>query len=353
MQHQPSAKKKFVELSNCLRLHNGSAIFDRIDVLRAIKASNFLKPENIDTVSQIFNNKNWFISIKTEVDASSFVGKSIKIKDVDYILHDANQKINKEQQFKVLWLPHNYDKNKIKRFFNDANYDVNNIEDELVKEEGFESIKTGNYLVKAILKDGNDKQERWLTTGNYEINGLRVFLIRKGDKPKCFLCNQTGHKKAECPKKVLKCDKCRKVGHTSIECTFAKRLELDKNDLPDITIEDSEMEDEQNGKTNSNETDKKRKFNQTPEKGTDISNHNKENIDVTKIQSQKKKNKTEQNKTEQNKTLFDKVQIQELIKNGNIDKAMQKLPQNKQEQLQTLLKSMENDNEKIFDDDDF
>lgn len=50
------------------------------------------------------------------------------------------------------------------------------------------------------------------------------------------------------PGKNLKYEKCQKFGDVNTECTFTKRLELDKNDLQDITNEDSEMDDEQNEK---------------------------------------------------------------------------------------------------------
>ena len=144
-------KRPFVELKNCLKFYSNGQHIERIDVLKALKVDGTIPLDGIDTISQIFNNKYWFITLKENLKSNDFLNKVIKIKENEFVLKDANERIAKEQKYKVLWLPHNFEKSRIKRFFESNGYDVVKIEDEFMKEEGFEQIKNGNFLINATL----------------------------------------------------------------------------------------------------------------------------------------------------------------------------------------------------------
>ena len=339
-------KRAFVEFANCLKIHVGQQVVTRIQIGKAINESSYLKADQVEIISQVFSNKEWFITLKDEVKASQFVGKIISINGNNFNFADANAKMTKEQEYKILWLPHRFEKTKIRTFFDKFHYEVTNIEDEYFN-EGIAPIKTGNIMVKAKLKEGRQSEkEQWLRSGHYEINGLKIFIIRKGDKPKCFLCDQVGHKRLDCPKKNLKCLKCNKIGHSTEQCNAAKRLEIFDTNLPEIFNEDKDTENEQekhikvqninvNKEIIERDTRNSRKRNaeESPEKA-DIEKELQKSVNL------RSKSIGDYNRNEQ----LDKINIDKIFKQGVLDKIVKGLPDQNKEQLEDALNRVKNQN---------
>lgn len=331
--------RAYIELGNCLRIDNGREFLQRKDVLDAIESSGHLKIEQVDIVSQIFNNKHWFITLKKDVRASDFFGKKLEIKSKEYELRDANDRSPKEQFFKLLWWPHYFELSKIRTFFVKNNYNVIEIQDEY--DQAHQTVKSGNLLIKAKLVEGfQDKKETWLRTGRYEQDGIKFYLLRKGDRPVCMYCEQIGHMRKDCPKRKLHCSKCNKTGHSENECTFAKKLEKDFFEIDDPEIGDGddilEIETDNSGakennlkdakeitmekKVNSSKSSLKRQHLESPE--------NKENEETKR---QKQVGKPEVN--DQTQKPFNKESIEKMIKSGQFIKAFEKLPLKRQDSL--------------------
>ncbi len=185
--------------------------------------------------SQIFNNHTWIVTFKTEYSNEKLIGKNIEIANKRVVIMDANQDESIVNiKLRILWLPHNFRKDKINRFLKERyGLQVAEIIEEKIKHEKYQDlkIKNGNFLVKCKLDLKTNKQR--LGTGINEINGNRVLISRIGGPVRYLTCNEIGHIRRACPRKNDRCCRCNRIGHLLSECTMAKRIGEHTEELPD------------------------------------------------------------------------------------------------------------------------
>ena len=208
----------------------------------------------VDIISQQLSNFIWRITFEEGYDTKFLVGKTIKLENKEIQIEDFNE-ISRYRfmNYKVMWLPHKFSKEKIESFFK-----VKTVKDIEVKEEVISEkidlipnmpdlkIKTGNFFVKIKLKKEDEGVP--IKTGLNEIEKNRVFISLKGEKPKCLKCNNIGHIRKNCPLNNIFCISCKKSGHKVENCTLALRTKLQNDNLPDEddTIDDIENMDVNN-----------------------------------------------------------------------------------------------------------
>ena len=240
--------KKKIELKNCVKLKIQDPEITRVDVLKGIVNSKILRLSDIDVASQLFNNYSWFITLKNEINAKDLFGKKVTINNKECVILDPNFVKEKTTMIKIMWLPHNFDNKLITNYFSAKKLKVVNVTDEFMREEGFESIKTGNIRVKL---SGPEAEQMKIRGGVYEIGQHRCLFIKAGEKPTCILCNIEGHIKRHCPKRSIQCANCKKFGHEDSECSLARRLQEDKAIFPEQEAE-VEYNSEASNKNNDN-----------------------------------------------------------------------------------------------------
>lgn len=231
---------------------------NRIDILDEIHDLDNNAIEYVDYISQMFNNHTWIVTFKSEYSNEKLIGKSFEMANKRVVIVDANQDESiVDVKLRILWLPHNFKKEKIGQFLNERyGLQVADIIEEELRHEKYQNlkIKNGNFLVKCKLDLKTNKNR--LETGINEIDGNRVLISRIGGPIRCLTCNEYGHIRRNCPRKNDRCSRCNKLGHVLEECTMAKRIGEHTEELPDDSEQAIEEEHEDsivNGKPAEND----------------------------------------------------------------------------------------------------
>ena len=207
------------------------------DGLKALIGDNI---KHLIYISQVNNNSTWFISFNNEFESKELFGQTIEIQSEAFIIEDPFQEHNPTISigFRVMWLPHNFELNKVKQHFSSNFVEQIFVEEECCREEELRHIKNGHIRVKITIKK-KDALHYDSYTGINQINGFRCLISRLGAPPKCLLCNQNGHLKSKCPKLEQKCENCNKIGHLTEKCSLSNRL-FDVESIQDLPSDEGE-----------------------------------------------------------------------------------------------------------------
>jgi hypothetical protein len=245
--------------------------------------------EMVRIISQVYNNKTWYITFKNDYNIQEIVNKTLSINSQNILIQDANNIVEFEYAvYKVSWLPHDTDmkiakeaiESKLKQL---TDFNIESVSKEYYRDrdqpdrEKFE-IETGNIRIKVKYNKKNSVPK---ISGTHEIkvdeNEKNKKLITKLGEKECYLCKQLGHYKKDCPDK----EKASK--------TFANRLNR-VDEMPDAQGgeegEDEETmggEDENKSQNVENQAEKNEQ-NVTASKSQD--ENNKENMNSSNIDGQ-------------------------------------------------------------------
>ena len=143
----------------------------------------------------------------------------------------------------MLNLPIGYPRGKIELNFKRYG-EIIDISEESFKIEGT-NIEVGSNIPRFKLEFKKENAANIdKLKGIKSINNIRFLITVVGEKTPCFLCNDLGHWKKDCPKLKIKCEKCNKIGHTEDECSDAKKLFKSNIEiLEDFNINDEDLVD--------------------------------------------------------------------------------------------------------------
>lgn len=208
-----------------LRLPRGvSDNITRSSILQALYVIAKTDINEVEYISQQYNNYTWRITFKKDFSIAKLIGEKVRFSGVDVELEDFSEFSNfRFSSYKVMWLPHEFPTSQISDFFK-KNGDISSVSiieevtslnlDDLSEIK----VKTGNLLVK--IKQKKDSKDLPVT-GIHMIQSFKCFVHKLGEKPKCLRCNETGHIRKKCPKNSIFCIKCKKIGHVISNCNMA------------------------------------------------------------------------------------------------------------------------------------
>jgi hypothetical protein len=169
----------------------------------------------VKIISQIYNNKTWYITFRDTYNIEEIVNKTLAINSQNILMQDANNIVEFEYAvYKVCWLPHGADKEIAKEIIVDklSRSNVVDLSVESVNKEYYKDkdqpelekilIETGNIRVKVKY---NKKNSIPKISGTHDVKvdqyeEKKVLITKLGEK-ECYLCKQTGHYKKDCPNK--------------------------------------------------------------------------------------------------------------------------------------------------------
>ena len=147
------------DMPNTIRLKiKENTKVNRKEILNALK-DQFNNVKDVDCISQVYNNKTWFITFKEDYNIQEIVNKRLSIESQDILIQDANNIVEFEYAiYTVGWLPHGTDKNVAKQFIEDKLKILNDFSTESVQDEYYKDkdqpdfdkllIKTGNFSLE-------------------------------------------------------------------------------------------------------------------------------------------------------------------------------------------------------------
>jgi hypothetical protein len=213
----------------------------REEILEALAIEIIELGENIRDIiriNQMGNQFKWYVQFKDETWFKSLFGKTIRIRDQDIEIEDANDD-SLIRTFRVLHAPQEMSENTVIANFKKYGELIECVEEE-IRSGKFEGMKTGIFRVK--MKFTKDKAN---SIG--DVHGVRFFkgqrfIVQMVGHQACFLCKNPGHQKAECPQINLKCVKCKGRGHDYKDCSDAKRLLSANFDEELLDLDDNDNE---------------------------------------------------------------------------------------------------------------
>ena len=189
-------------LENCLKFEvfkRENNPYKRGEIMNALKQvidkDDFLK---IDMVSMYGSNLVWMISFKELSIAKKYFGKTIEYNGCCCLVdaHDDNL----YSTYRICWLPNLLPLAQIERHFSPYGTVIKCFH-ETSKEEGCKGIKTGIVQVK-LQQTPQQAGDIEVKTGPQRLtSGIRMLVLKAGDKTGCFKCGESNHKAKDCPKK--------------------------------------------------------------------------------------------------------------------------------------------------------
>lgn len=225
-----------------------SLIIGRKDLFNSFVAIIGEQSKNISYISQFNANNNWIVTFNENFKAESIFGKCLNFQGISVRISDPAESQNPYRfaQYRVHWLPHAFEKSKVKSFMLSLTkyIEVTAIDEEFCREEGMTTIKNGNFRVKIrYLK--KDEASINIQTGLHKLDSFKALLTKIGERPKCLLCNKEGHIKRECELANVKCNKCLKIGHDTVNCNYANQLTSQKmSEMIHLPNEDADSDEE-------------------------------------------------------------------------------------------------------------
>ena len=301
---------------------------------------------HVEYISQQFNNFTWRITFKKEYSCSKFIGKHLSISDREVVIQDFTEVSDfKFVTYKVLWLPHEFKVEAVKKYFADLGAIVTQITEESFKEKIDDlpldfHIKNGNILVKIKVK--RDSEGPRIESGIHTILSNKSFINKVGEKPKCLKCHEVGHIRKNCPKNSILCTKCNKTGHTVLQCNMALATKLDLKEHPDehenddtlnenlknlSQITDAEGLEVKSGKSKKDELKVKQKYEESnseeESEGESMTESEKDSIDKNSSENENKseniqKKKIKKRKKSDDNSIKDQSEVK-LIRTDDID----------------------------------
>jgi hypothetical protein len=192
-------------------------------------------------------------------DVKKIIGSIIRIGNESVQVEDYNSVPQKFRltfaTYKIIWLNHAQDLNKIKNMILDL-FGARNNEVRIVKcyEEIYKDldgifddddvegeIKTGNIIFSISHKEEFRARE---IKGQHTFEGKKIKIIKFGDEKVCHGCKEAGHLIKNCPNRNAVCGICGKMGH--LTCTYATRTASGVNSQEENQEDDEDFEFNEN-----------------------------------------------------------------------------------------------------------
>jgi hypothetical protein len=181
-------------------------ILDALDV-------QYKNLEMVEIISQIYNNKTWYITFRENYKIEEIVNKILSVKSQEILMQDANNIVEFEYAvYKISWLPHRANTDIAKKFIeskiiHQPDFNIESVTKEFYKDKDQPErekmfIETGNIRVKVKYNKNFSIPK---ISGTHEIKvddfeDKKILVTKLGEK-ECYLCKQTGHYKRDCPDK--------------------------------------------------------------------------------------------------------------------------------------------------------
>lgn len=226
---------------------------DIFEGLKALLEDNEVK--EISAISHERRNSNWLVAFHEKFQASSLVNAIIAIKGHPAKVVDPNVKQPRIDALRIMWLPPDFNLTSIRNDFikkGISSEEIQSIEWETCRDPDMAHIKTGTIRMRVIRSPDRDKISALL--GVHHICGIKAYIMRIGDPPRCFFCQATDHQKAQCAQFKAKmkqiCSKCKGRGHTSAECSYAKLAQKNNENEEEDNIDEEMAHAGEDGNSN-------------------------------------------------------------------------------------------------------